>query len=551
MNGEVAAADEPGSAPATGRSSVRAASVPLDARLVPTAVGCWIATIVGVALGWRFGVATAVVLAAAALASAVVVRRGGVRPSRRGVAWSVLAALTAASGFALAAAWQEYRVSTHPLSLLSAGSTVTAEVVVGDPKPLPGRSFGGRQWLMRATLVEFRYGATTTRGEAAVTVIMPERGWSALVPGQHVRFRAELDRPWRRDLTVAVLRAEGPPQAGPRPWWQAAATRVRTDLAAAAQRALPPDAAGVLPGLIDGDVSRVPDEVRENFRAVDLTHLLAVSGTNVSIVLGAVLLSTRALTLDPRWGAILAGLALLGFVVLARPSPSVLRAAAMGAIAILAILTGRRKQALPALCTAMIVLLAIWPELAVDIGFALSVLATGALILVAPSWSQWLERRGWPPLMAQAFGVAAAAFAVTTPIIAALTGKVSGLAIVANVLVEPVVAPVTVLGVVAAALSCLWQPAAIWVLNLTELPMWWLLTVAEHTAALGVTLPIPSGAAGALLGLLLVVIAVALLARVGARRGRPPSRALEGAPPGRVVRSEGRNSGSTARRRGS
>ncbi|MGH8882010.1 MAG: ComEC/Rec2 family competence protein, partial [Stackebrandtia sp.] len=277
---------------------------PLDARLLPAAVACWIVTIAAVTIGWRLGVGIGVALALTALVLMVAMRRGFVRASRRAVVWSVLAALAAASGFAFAAAWQEYRVSTHPLARLGAGSTVTAEVTAGDPKPLPGRSFGGRQWLMRATLREFRYGATNVRGTAAVTVIMPERGWSALVPGQRVRFRAELDRPWRRDLTVAVLRATGPPQAGPRPWWQAAATAVRTNLSDASRRALPPDAAGVLPGLIDGDISRLPDDVRENFRAVDLSHLLAVSGTNVSIVLAAVLLSTRALTLDPRWGAV-------------------------------------------------------------------------------------------------------------------------------------------------------------------------------------------------------------------------------------------------------
>ena len=207
----------------------------------------------------------------------------------------------------------------------------------------------------------------------------------------------DIDRPWRRDLTVAVLRAQGPPSAvGPRTWWQNAAATVRTSSwsprGAPCRRMRP----GYCRVLIDGDISRLPDHVREDFRAVDLTHLLAVSGTNVSIMLAGVLLATRALTLDPRLGALLAGLALVGFVILARPSPSVLRASVMGAIAVLASMTGRRKQALPALCAAVIVLVGIWPHLAVDAGFALSVLATAALILLAPGWTRWLERRGWP-----------------------------------------------------------------------------------------------------------------------------------------------------------
>ncbi|WP_245552210.1 ComEC/Rec2 family competence protein [Nocardia aobensis] len=506
------------------RMTVGAAGTPLDARLLPAALGCWAVTIVGITLGWRAGMWVCAGLGLSVAGTGIILARSRFRASHRAAWWVVLAALLASAGFGVAASWQAYRVSAHPLGRLAAGSVVTAEMVAGDPKPLPAHSFGGRQWTMRATIREFRYGATSVPGDAAVTVIMPERVWSDLVPGQHVTIRARLDHPWRRDLTVAVLRAQGPPiRVGTRPWWQSAAAVVRGNLSEAAERALPPDAAGVLPGLIDGDISGLPDHVREDFRAVDLTHLVAVSGTNVSIVLAGVLLAARALTLDPRWGAVLAALALIGFVVLARPSPSVLRAAVMGAIAVLAMVTGRRKQALPALCAAVIVLIALSPQLAVDIGFALSVLATAGLILLAPSWSQWLEQRGWPAPAAEAFGVAAAAFAVTTPIIAALTGHVSGVAIVANVLVEPVVAPITLLGVGAAALSCCWQPAAIWVLNLAEPPMWWLLFVAEHAAALGISLPMPAGVWGAVLAGALIGGGVAVLGRVGARHTRTPA----------------------------
>ncbi len=495
----------------------------LDARLLPSALACWAVTIVAVATGWRVGVGVAAALGLSAAGVGLCLLRGLIRPGRRTLACTVLAALTAAGGFAVAASWQEHRASTHPLGRLPAGTVVTAEAINGDSKPLPARSFGGRQWMMRATVREFRSGATTVRTPAAVTVITPERTWSELVPGQRVVFRARVDRPWRHDLTVAVLRAQGPPSAvGPPSWWQSAAATVRTNLAAAAQRALPPDAAGVLPGLVDGDISHLPDHVRADFQAVDLTHLLAVSGTNVSITLAGVLLATRALTLDPRWSAAAAGLALLGFVVLARPSPSVLRAAVMGSIAVLALFTGRRKQALPALCAAVLVLTGIWPQLAVDIGFALSVLATAALILLAPVWSAWLERRGWPGPVAEAFGVAAAAFAITTPIIAALTGHLSGVAIVANVLVEPVVAPITLLGVIAAGVAWISQPAAVWVLDLAEPFLWWLLVVAEHAAALGISLPLPTGATGALLAAGLVAVTVAALGVFGTRRRPKP-----------------------------
>jgi competence protein ComEC len=134
--------------------------------------------------------------------------------------------------------------------------------------------------------------------------------------------------------------------------------------------------------------------VEAEFRAAGLTHLIAVSGTNVAILCGVVLGLARLGRLGPRTAVLLAGLALVGFVVLCRPSPSVLRAAVMGGVMLLALVLGRRRSAVPALCGAVLVLLLVDPSLGNDPGFALSVLATGALVLLAPGWSAALRRYG-------------------------------------------------------------------------------------------------------------------------------------------------------------
>jgi competence protein ComEC len=428
----------------------------------------------------------------------------------------LLAAVLAGAGFGGAAAWREYRVATHPLRTAAVGTYLTVTVVPSDdPKPLPAKPFGGRQWMLSASLREYRHGPVPVRAGGAVIVLAAQSGWPRVLPGEVVRFRARLDRPWRRDLTVAVLRAQGPPVIVERaPWWQRAAGSVRAHFAAAASRALPGAAAGLLPGLVDGDVSRLPDRVREDFQQTELSHLVAVSGTNVTIVLAAVMISTRLLTIDPRVGAVLAALALIGFVVLARPSPTVLRAAVMGGVAILAVLLGRRKQALPALCGATIGLIGWSPALALDMGFALSVLATVGLIVLAPRWSHWLEERGWRRGPAEAVGVATAAFLLTAPLMVALTGHVGLLAIVANLLVEPVIAPITVIGTIGALLSCVWLPAAVLILRLTGPPLWWLLFVAEHGAALGISVAIPDGPRGGAATAILVAGLLVLFHRI-------------------------------------
>ena len=227
-------------------------------------------------------------------------------------------------------------------------------------------------------------------------LIAPAEGWSTLLPGQRATAEGLLAPATRVDLTVAVLRVRGGPhEVGPPPPWQTAAGALRDGLRTAAA-VLPAAPAGLLPGLAVGDTRGLPAEVDDDFRAAGLTHLTAVSGSNLAIVAGAVLGLLRLLRADPRLAAALSAGAVVGFVVLARPSPSVLRAAVMGGVALLALALGRRRSAVPALAAAVLGLLIVDPGLAVDPGFALSVLATAALVLVAPGWAAGLRRRGCP-----------------------------------------------------------------------------------------------------------------------------------------------------------
>lgn len=473
--------------------------------------------------GPRVGLAVAMVGGVSAVAWRVWrVRANG---CRAGVGSVLVGALLVGAGFAAAAAWREYRVETHPLRAVVRGGDVWATVVASDdPKALPAKRFGKRQWMMPAELVEFRDGVMSTRVGGRVIVISGEGGWRGLLPGQRVVFRARVDRAWRADLTVGVLRAQDAPAVvGEAAWWQRAAGVVRAKFAAAAQESLSEEAAGLLPGLVIGDTSRLPEEVREDFKKVDLAHLTAVSGANVTILLGAVLLSLRALTVDLRVAVVVAGVALVMFVILARPSPSVLRAAVMGGVGLLGLCTGYRKQALPALCAAVLGLLAWSPGLAVDAGFALSVLATAGLVVLAPGWADRLVAHGcWRPLAA-AVAVAAAAFVVTTPVIVALTGHLSLVGIAVNVLVGPVIAPITVLGAAGALLACAWSPPAELVLYAAGPPLWWLLTVSDRAAALGASVMLPSGVRS---GLVAAVVCAAVILVPRARRSGAVVRGL-------------------------
>jgi competence protein ComEC len=180
----------------------------------------------------------------------------------------------------------------------------------------------------------------------------------------------------------------------------------------------------------------------------------------------------------------------VGFVILVRPSPSVVRAAAMGAVGLLALVVGRTRVVTAALATAVVGSLLADPALAVSAGFALSVFATGALVLVAPGWRDRLRAAGVPPGLAEALAVPAAAQVACAPVIVALSGQVSLVALPANLLATPAVVPVTVLGVAAAVLSPLWPTGAAALAWLGSWPARWLVLVA-HTGA-----EVPGGSVG-------------------------------------------------------
>jgi competence protein ComEC len=257
----------------------------------------------------------------------------------------------------------------------------------------------------------------------------------------------------------------------------------------------------------------------QRFRAAGLTHLVAVSGANLVIVVGAVQLVLRRMRAPPWLSAAVAGLALAGFVIVARATPSVLRAALMAAIALAAAGAGRPRAGISLVAAAVLGCLAWRPEWASDPGFAMSVLATAALLTVAPAWSGALRRRRVPPVLAESMATAAAAHLLTAPIIVMISGRLSLVTVPANMLAEPAVAPATLAGVVAAVLAPEWHAGARAAAWLAGWPVRWLVEVADTLGGWSAgSIGWPETAAGAF-GLVVVAASGVALART--RRLRP------------------------------
>lgn len=492
---------------------VDAGAARLDLRLVPAALTSWAVTAAGILwqnAGLVWAAVTAVLMTAAAgwWGSA---RRA--ETDRRAVAMGVAAVAVVAALFAIAVALRVDEVRRHPVA--QRYGTVAAVVVMPTETP---RVVGGSRTMFRASLLAVDGQPVSGRS----VVFGSAHDLAGLTAGQPVGFRAHVERPMRRDLSVAMLSAIGRPSLGEASAIHRAAQHVRSAFADAARRALPADQAALLPALVLGDTGGLTSQTTTDFRTSGLAHLTAVSGANVTIVCGAVLLTAGLV--GPRLAVLLAAVVLVAFVVIVQPTASVLRAAVMGGIALLAVLSHRRRQAIPALSASVLVLMIASPELAVDIGFALSVSATAALVVIAPVWSRRLCARGWRKPLADAVSVAVAAQLVTAPLVAGMSGKVSIVSVVANLAVAAVIAPITVAGTAAAALCLLWPAGAELLIRFTGPELWWLLRIARWAAGVpGASLPVPSGPAGA------VAIGAAAVAAVLAWRWRWTRIAVGGA----------------------
>jgi competence protein ComEC len=446
--------------------------------------------------------------------------RGRRRSARGQWGWVAVAGLLGVVCGASATAARVGVRDAEPLAgLARRGAAVRVEVVVRDDPRRVGDAAGRPTYAVPAVLTRVapatggadRGGwSGAVRLDTRILLLATDGGWRTLLPGQRVVAHGRLLPPRGGDLRAAALSVAEPPRRIGRPGWaQRAAGRLRAGLQQACVP-LPDEPGGLLPGLVVGDVSQLAPTVTEDFRATGLTHLTAVSGANVAIIVGLVLLVARGVRAGPRTAAVACGLALVGFVILARPSPSVVRAGAMGAIGLLALASGRSRAAVPALGAAVTVLVIYDPELAGHAGFALSVLATGGLLLLAPRWRDALRARGVPPGVAEAVAVPAAAQVACGPVVAAISGTVSAVAVPANLLVVPAIAPATVLGVAAAAVSPAWPAAAELLAWCGAWPARWLVTVARYGAAVPAgTLPWPDGVAG---GLLLAALTTGALA---------------------------------------
>lgn len=460
--------------------------------------------------------------------------RASTGPPRRAVpAGLPLAVLLVAAATAVAssAAVSEHVRRAGPLSDLVERAAVVDLTgrVVTEPRAVAGWP-GQDRWrtVLAVDTVAGRGGA----GTAAASVVLlagPEAG--ALTVGHRVAVTARLAPADPVDPELALALAVGPPLvlAGPGPL-DAAVEAVRSALLTATDP-LPADARGLVPGLAVGDTSRLPADLDDAMRVTGLTHVTAVSGGHFAVLFLAVVAVSARLPRPVR--AAVTVLVMGAFVILVRPDPPVLRAAVMGLVTVIGTLLRRPARAVPALAATVLALLVLDPWIARSLGFALSVAATAAIVLVAPALTRaWADHV--PHLLAQAVAVPVAAQVACAPLLVPLDAGVGGYAVPANLLAAPALVPGTLAGVGAAALAVPAPTPAGWLAWVAAAPAWWIAAVARFLAGLpGARVPVPDGAVGVVLvavGGAGAVVALLAAARLVTRwRAVPPAPRVVGA----------------------
>ena len=322
-------------------------------------------------------------------------------------------------------------------------ATITAEVVTDPSKT----STGDYSFIARAVLVN--NSSIHYKLRVPIRVMTSKQSITTLLPGQ--RFSAEGRIVASKEARVAALvvtKDDIEIQTQPSRWASALGA-IRLGL-----RSLSGDgnAGALIPGMVLGDTSKQSVEFKNSMRRSGLTHLVAVSGANFALVSAFVLWMMQFLFARMKFRLSATAISLIAFIALVRPSPSVLRAAAMAAVLLVAQGTKKGRDSLPALGFAMAAVVVVDPWQARDAGFALSVLATAGLLLFAPVLIEKLSIH-LPGKLAQALAPPIAATVFCSPIIVALSGYLAPMSVIANLLAAPFVAPITIVGFIAALFS--------------------------------------------------------------------------------------------------
>lgn len=513
---------------------------PLDLRLLPAALACWAGAWAAVHLSAGGALRLGAVLALCGLVFSAV--------AWCAARWSPLmlhailcCAVGGAVAFSAGVSLHGYQASGWDEAVSSDAPREVVFRVIEDARPLTKPDHDGSPRIMAEATVLHAEGEGKGEGGlgavgAPVVVLMTldeeavaDHGPTSLPLTAGHRYqamvRASATDPGERATALLIPFGEESPEHLPADRWTRTAdlfNQVRDGTRQSSQVAWG-DGPALLPGMILGDRSGQSEELTKAMEDSGLSHLTVVSGTHCALVLGALMVGARMCRLPRGATVLLVLVALVLFVMLVHPTPSVVRAAVMGGIGALAVFAGRGRVSSALLCICVLVLLLYDPWYSVTPAFQLSAAASLGIVL-AGARLKALFGQVMPAIVAGPLALTASAQIFAVPVLLPLAQGVNTYSVPANLLAGPLLPLVTVPGTAAALLSLPvpWLATALlWVAGLPAAGIGW---VGRSAAALPQSLaPWPEGWAGVVLVVLYLAGAVCglwLLLRTEYRGGR-------------------------------
>ena len=270
--------------------------------------------------------------------------------------------------------------------------------------------------------------------------------------------------------------------------------RIRENVAQTVKQIMQQPEASFLSGILVGRDEDIPDQLKNAFQDTGTSHLVAISGFNITIVAGLILALAGRL-LPKRWSVWAAIVILGGYTVMAGASPSVVRAAIMGVLAMVGKSIGRNRTAVNSLGLAAMVMVLFNPLILRDIGFQLSVAATAGILLIGAPLNDWFVSRKTSddkPPEVNAFWrtagdsvvITMAAQLTTLPFLLYHFHRYPLIGLLVNPFVLPVQPAAMIIGGFAAIAGMIWLPLGKIIASVAWIPLAYTIKTVEFFSAL-------------------------------------------------------------------
>lgn len=257
---------------------------------------------------------------------------------------------------------------------------------------------------------------------------------------------------------------------------------------------LPEPHAGLLAGILFGTKANLSYEFKQALITTGTIHITALSGMNITIIANLTV-TTLLSVFSRKIASLLTILIIIGFILFVGPSASVVRAGIMGCLALLAVVTGRKRKAIYLLIVTVVLMIACRPSYLRELSFQLSILATLGLVLFASSHvpiqsdeqqapqstdTSTTKRSVVLTFIKEDFRTTLAAQIFTVPLLAVQLHQLSLIAPIANVAIGFLIAPLTIVGLLLVGIGLVLPILATPISWFVWLMLTYLIFVIEH-----------------------------------------------------------------------